>query len=222
MIKKVVSDLKVRYYILVIPLPEKGVNLSLRFKKYVYVTLMTSAMWLLFLYLIKPSVWTILFSILYLSAEAAWYFNPDQSEECGPTCAGLTFNYAALLVSISIIILKLIFNFGREDTTYGFIATVIASIFVYVALMFEVDFKEWGWLEFKFKRFGMESSEFGYLHYSDDRQDWGLQYGMNMLSYILSMAFVIICLKYKSSIFELLMKDYPVLSIIGIVISVLC
>ena len=68
----------------------------------------------------------------------------------------------------------------------------------------------------------MESSEFGYLHYSDDRLDWGLQYGMNMLSYLMSMAFVIICLKYKSSIFELLMKDYQVLSIIGIAISVLC
>ena len=183
---------------------------------------MTSAMWLLLLYLIKPSVWTILFSIVYLALEASWYFEPIQSGECGSIGVGLTFNYAALLVSISIIILKLIFNFGWEDTTYGFIATVVASIFVYVTLMFEVDFKEWGWLEFKFKRFGMESSEFGYLHYSEDRQDWGLQYGMNMLSYLMSMALVIICLKYKSSIFELLMKDYPVLSIVGITISVLC
>ena len=196
--------------------------MGLRFKKYVYVTLMTSDMWLLLLYFIKPSGWTILFSILYLSAEAAWYFNPDQSGECSPTCVGLTFNYAALIVSISIFVLRLIFNFEWEDVTYGFIASVVVSIFVYVTLMFEVDFKEWGWLEFKFKRFGMESSEFGYLHYSDDRQDWGLQYGMNMLSYILSMVFVIICLKYKSSVFELLMKDYPVLSIIGIAISVLC
>lgn len=176
MIKKVVSDLKVRYYILVIPLPEKGVNLSLRFKKYVYVTLMTLAMWLLLLYLIIPSIWTILFSIIYLSGMAGWYFEPSQSGECGPTCVGLTFNYAALLVSISILVLRLIFNFGLEDTTYGFIASVVVSIFVYVALMFEVDFKEWGWLEFKFKKFGMESSEFGYLHYSEDRQDWGLQY----------------------------------------------
>lgn len=222
MIKKVVSDYKIRYYILVMSLPEKGVILSLRFKKYVYVTLMTSAMWLLLLYFIKPSVWTIIFSILYLSAETGWYFEPTQSGECGSIGVGLTFNYAALLVSISIIVLKLIFNFNVKDTTCGLIASVVASIFVYVALMFEVDSKEWGWLEFKFKRFGMESSEFGYIHYSDDRQDWGLQYGMNMLSYLLSMVFIIICLKYRSSIFELLMKDYPGLSIIGITISVLC
>lgn len=222
MIKKVVSDLKVRYYILVMPLPEKGVNLSLRFKKYVYVTLMTSAMWLLLSYFIKPSVWTILFSILYLSAEAGWYFEPTQSGECGSIGVGLTFNYAALLVSISIFVLRLIFNFGWEDTTYGFIATVVASIFTYVVLMFEVDFKEWDWLEFKFKKFGMESNGFGYLHYSEDRQDWGLQYGINMLAYLLSTVFIIICLKYRSSIFELLMKDYPGLSIIGITISVLC
>lgn len=222
MIKKVVSDYNVRYYILVIPLPEKGVNLSLRFKKYVYVTLMTSAMWLLLLYFIKPSVWTILFSILYLSAEAAWYFEPTQSGECGSIGVGLTFNYAALLVSISIFVLMSVFNFGVEDATLGFIATVVASIFVYVVLMFEVDFKEWDWLEFKFKKFGMESNGFGYLHYSEDRQDWGLQYGINMLAYLLSIVFIIICLKYRSSIFELLMKDYTVLSIIGITISVLC
>lgn len=88
--------------------------------------------------------------------------------------------------------------------------------------MFEVDFKEWGWLEFKFKKFGMESNGFGYLHYSEDRQDWGLQYGVNMLAYLLSMLFVIIFLKYRSSIFELLMKDYPVLSSVGITVSVLC
>lgn len=222
MIKKVVSDYKVRYYILVIPLLEKGLNLSLRFKKHVYVTLMTSAMWLLLLYFIKPSVWTILFSILYLSAEAAWYFEPTQSGECGSIGVGLTFNYAALIISISIIVLKLIFNFEWEDVTCGFITSVIVSIFVYIALMFEVDFKAWGWLEFKFKKFGMESNGFGYLHYSDDRQDWGLQYGINMLAYLLSMVFIIICLKYRSSIFELLMKGYPILSSVGITVSVLC
>lgn len=222
MIKKVVSDLKIRYYILVIPLSEKGVNLSLRFKKYVYITLMTSSMWLLLLYFIKPSVWTILFSILYLSVEAAWYFEPTQSGECSSIGVGLTFNYAALLVSISIFVLISVFNFGVEDATLGLIATVVASIFVYVVLMFEVAFEEWDWLEFKFKKFGMESNGFGYLHYSEDRQDWGLQYGINMLAYLLSTVFIVICLKYRSSLFELLMKDYPVLSTIGITISVLC
>lgn len=39
-------------------LPEKGVILSLRFKKYVYVTLTTTAMWQLLLYFIIPSGWT--------------------------------------------------------------------------------------------------------------------------------------------------------------------
>ena len=67
-----------------------------------------------------------------------------------------------------------VFNFGVEDATIGLIATVVASIFVYIVLMFEVDFKEWDWLEFKFKKFGMESNGFGYLHYSEDRQDWGI------------------------------------------------
>ena len=43
-----------------------------------------------------------------------------------------------------------------------------------------------------------------------------------MLSYLLSMVFIIICLKYRSSVFELLMKDYPILSSVGITVSILC
>ena len=78
-IKKVVFDYKVRYYILVMTLPEKGVNLSLRFKKYVYTTLTTTAIWQLLLYFIHPSGWTIVFNILYLAVMASWYFDPGQS-----------------------------------------------------------------------------------------------------------------------------------------------
>lgn len=58
-------------------LPEKGVILSLRFKKYVYVVMTTSAMWQLLLYFLIPSGWTILFSIIYLSITATWYFDID-------------------------------------------------------------------------------------------------------------------------------------------------
>jgi len=58
-------------------LPEKGVILSLRFKKYVYVVMTTSAMWQLLLYFLIPSGWTILLSIIYLSIIATWYFDID-------------------------------------------------------------------------------------------------------------------------------------------------
>lgn len=203
-------------------LPEKGVNLSLRFKKYINVTLTTTAMWQLLLYFIIPSGWTIVFSILYLAVVASWYFDPGQSGQVDSMCTGLTLNYIFLLAFISTFILRLILNFSWEDTTCGIIFTFMVSAIAYIASMFEVNYTEWSWLIFQFKRFGMRPSSAVSLQYSDDRQDWGLQYGMSMLSYLISMAFVIICLEYKSSIFELLMKDYPVLSIIGITISVLC
>lgn len=74
-------------------LPEKGVNLSLRFKKYVYVTLTTSAMWQLLLYFIVPSGWIIVFSILYLAVMVSWYFDPGQSGQVDSMCTGLTLNY---------------------------------------------------------------------------------------------------------------------------------
>lgn len=92
-------------------LPEKGVNLSLRFKKYVYVTLTTSAMWQLLLYFIVPSGWTIVFSILYLAVLASWYFDPGQSGQVDSMCTGLTLNYIFLLAFISTFYFKVDFKF---------------------------------------------------------------------------------------------------------------
>lgn len=221
-IKKVVSDYKIRYYILVMTLPEKGVNLSLRSKKYVYVTLTTTAMWQLLLYFLMPSGWTILFSILYLAVMASWYFDPGQSGQVDSMCTGLTINYIFLLDFVSTFILKLIFSLGWEDTLYGVILTFMAFIPAYVASMFGVDFEEWGCLIFQFKRFGIKPSCGCYLQYSDDRQDWGLQYGMSMLVYLLATVFTAICMKYRDLIFEPSLRIYSVLSSAGLIISVVC
>lgn len=203
-------------------LPEKGVILSLRFKKYVYTTLTTTAIWQLLLYFIIPSGWTIVFSILYLAVIASWYFDPGQSGQVDSMCTGLTLNYIFLLAFISTFILRLILNFSWEDTTCGVILTFIISAITYVVSMFEVGYKEWSWLIFQFKRFGMRPSCGCYLQYSDDRQDWGLQYGMSMLVHLLATVFAALCIKYGNSVFELSLKDYPVLSSLGLILSVTC
>lgn len=88
--------------------------------------------------------------------------------------------------------------------------------------MFEVNYKEWSWLIFQFKRFGMRPSSAVSLQYSDDRQDWGLQYGMSMLVHLLATVFTAICIKYENSAFKLSLRDYPVLSSIGLILSVTC
>ena len=203
-------------------LPEKGVILSLRFKKHVYVTLTTTAMWQLLLYFIIPSGWIILFSILYLLLMASWYFDPGQSGQVDSMCTGLTLNYIFLLAFISTFILRLILNFSWEDTTCGVIFTFMVSAVAYIASMFEVNYKEWSWLIFQFKRFGMSTSSAVNLQYSDDRQDWGMQYGMSMLIHLLATVFTALCIKYGNSVFELSLKDYPVLYSIGLILSVTC
>ena len=202
-------------------LPEKGVILSLRFKKYVYVTLTTTAMWQLLLYFIIPSGWTIVFSILYLAVLASWYFDPGQSGQVDSMCTGLTLNYIFLLAFISTFILRLILNFSWEDTTCGVIFTFMVSAIAYIASMFEVNYKEWSWLIFQFKRFGMRPSSAVSLQYSDDRQDWGMQYGMSMLVHLLATVFAAICIKYGNSVFDLSLKDYPVLSSAGLILSII-
>lgn len=201
---------------------EKGVILSLRFKKYVYVTLTTTAMWQLLLYFLIPSGWTIVFSILYLAVLASWYFDPGQSGQVNSMCTGLTLNYIFLLAFISTFILRLILNFSWEDTTCRVIFTFMVSAIAYVASMFEVNYKEWSWLIFQFKRFGMRPSSAVSLQYSDDRQDWGLQYGMSILIHLLATVFAALCIKYGNSVFKLSLRDYPVLSSIGLILSVTC
>lgn len=203
-------------------LPEKGVILSLRFKKYVYVVMTTSAMWQLLLYFLIPSGWTIVFSILYLAVLASWYFDPGQSGQVDSMCTGLTLNYIFLLALISTFILRLILNFSWEDTTCGVIFTFMVSAIAYIASMFEVNYKEWSWLIFQFKRFGMRPSSAVSLQYSDDRQDWGLQYGMSMLVHLLATVFAALCIKYGNSVLELSLKGYPVLSSLGLILSVTC
>lgn len=138
-------------------LPEKGVILSLRFKKYVYVVMTTSAMWQLLLYFLIPSGWTILLSIIYLSITATWYFDIDNQGKADSMCIGLTLNYIFLLIFISTLILRLIFNFSGEDVTCGAFLSIMISTIAYIASMFEVDYKEWGWLIFRFKKIWNEA-----------------------------------------------------------------
>lgn len=127
-----------------------------------------------------------------------------------------------LLAFISTFILRLILNFSWEDTTCGVIFTFMVSAIAYIASMFEVNYKEWSWLIFQFKRFGMRPSSAVSLQYSDDRQDWGLQYGMSMLVHLLATVFAALCIKYGNSVFELSLKDYPILSSLGLILSVIC
>jgi membrane protein len=116
----------------------------------------------------------------------------------------------------------LIFNFSGEDATCGAFLSIMISTIAYIASMFEVDYKEWGWLIFRFKRFGMRPDSVGYLQYSDDKQDWGLHYVTGMLVHLLATVFTALCIKYGNLVFELSLKDYPVLSSIGLILSVTC
>ena len=113
-------------------LPEKGVILSLRFKKYVYVTLTTTIMWQLLLYILIPSYWTILSSIFYLSLMAVWYFDRDNPGTADHMCIGLTLSYILLLVFISTLILRLIFTLDEGDVICGVFLTFMVSAIAYI------------------------------------------------------------------------------------------
>lgn len=153
---------------------------------------------------------------------AVWYFDKDNPGTADPVCIGLTLNYIFLLVFTSTLVLRLIFTLDEGDVICGVFLTFMVSAIAYIASMFEVDYKEWSWLIFRFKRFGMKPDSANYLQYSDDRQDWGLQYGMSMLVHLLATVLTALCIKYGNSVFELPLKDYPILSNIGLILSVTC
>lgn len=220
MIKKVVSDLKIRYYILVIPLPEKGVNLSLRFKKYVYVTLMTSAMWLLLLYFIVPSTLTIVASIVYLIFVIGAYSDVTAFTKVEIECGfGLLSNYLCLLFMLHIFVSRLIFNLDWISVTKGVLITLVLFTVASLATMCKIQRDSNSWIFFSFRSFGIKVDE-GFLVYSEDKQDWGVYYGIYLLLYSLISIFVILYFKLGKKVFELSITDLMPLTLIGFILII--
>lgn len=202
MIKKVVSDLKARYYISVMSLPEKGVKLGLRFKKYSYISMITAFLWMALVSCMAPSltpvaiVSILVIMILYLTE--TWSDTKESN-----VAVGLTINYVLLLSVSEIFIMHYLFKVSMKTCLLNLIVTWIIFFILSIYIMLRVD-KDYSWVIFKYNHFGLRVGKSGYIGYSDDPQLWGFLYFINIVLFTISS----IPSLFSESIKDIILKMY--------------
>lgn len=202
MIKKVVSDLKVRYYILVIPLPEKGVKLDLRFKKYSYISMITAFLWMALVSCMVPSltpvaiVSILVIMVLYLTE--TWSDTKESN-----VAVGLTINYVLLLLVSEIFIMHYLFKIPMKSCLLNLLVTWIVFFILSIYIILRID-KDYSWVIFKYNHFGLRVGKSGYIGYSDDPQLWGFLYFINIVLFAISS----ISAAFSENVKDIILKMY--------------
>ena len=157
---------------------------NLRLKKYSYVSISTAFMWLALFSIMIPkftpvAIVTILVIMLLYTTET---WSDPLRNDFG---AGLTINYAMLLSVSEVFIMRHLLKLPVKTCISSFIITwVIFSLLP--DLIIPKLYKNYSWIMFKYNHFGLEVGKYGYISYSDDIQDWGLMYVINILLFAIS------------------------------------
>lgn len=157
---------------------------KLRLKKYSYISISTAFMWLALLSVMLPpftpvAIVTILV-IMLLYVTETWSDSIENNFG-----VGLTLNYAMLLSVSEVFVMRNILKLSVKVCISSFIITwtvfYLLSEFVMPKL-----YKGYSWIIFEYKHFGLRVNNDDYIEYSDDIQDWGLVYVINILLFAVS------------------------------------
>lgn len=191
---------------------------KLRLKKYSYISISTTFMWLALLSVMIPpftpvAIVTILVIMLIYATET--WKGPLQND----FGAGLTLNYAMLLSVGEVFVMRNILKMPVKTCIFSLITTwVVFSLlpdFIIPKL-----YKNYSWIMFKYNHFGLEVDKDGYISYSDDPQDWGLMYVINILLFIVSSLPAVFCEQLKEIVVKLYKNEIPFISLAIIFISI--
>lgn len=180
---------------------------KLRLKKYSYVSISTTFMWLALLSVMIPqftpvAIITILVIMLLYTTET---WDGPLRNDFG---AGLTLNYAMLLSVGEVFIMRNILNVLVKACISSFIITwtvfYLLSEFVMPKL-----YKGYSWIIFEYKHFGLRVGKYGYIECSDDLQDWGLVYVINIILFAVSSLFAVLWKPLKEIIAKLYRNEIP-------------
>lgn len=191
---------------------------KLRLKKYSYVSISTTFMWLVLLSAMIPqftpiAIVTILVIMLIYATET--WFGPLQNN----FGVGLTVSYAMLLSVSEVFIMKDILKMPVKVCIFGFVVTWIVFFILSLFIMSNL-YKRYSWIIFEYEHFGLRVSEDGYISYSDDPQDWGLMYVINILLFIVSSLPAVFCEQLKEIVVKLYRNEIPFISLAIIFISI--
>lgn len=182
-------------------------DIKLRLKKYSYISISTAFMWLALLSVMIPQftpvaiVTIIVIMLLYVTETWEGHLQNDFG-------AGLTLNYAMLLSVGEVFIMRNILNVSVKACISSFIITwtvfYLLSEFVMPKL-----YKGYSWIIFEYKHFGLRVGKYGYIECSDDLQDWGLVYVINIILFAVSSLFAVLWKPLKEIIAKLYRNEIP-------------
>lgn len=194
-------------------------DIKLRLKKYSYISISTAFMWLALLSIMIPpftpvAIVTILV-IMLLYVTETWE-GPLQND----FGAGLTLNYAMLLSVGEVFVMRNILKMPVKTCIFSLITTwVVFSLlpdFIIPKL-----YKNYSWIMFEYKHFGLEVGKYGYISYSDDIQDWGLMYVINILLFAISSLPAIFWKLLKELVVRLYRNEIPFILLVVICLNIL-
>lgn len=192
---------------------------KLRLKKYSYVSISTAFMWLALLSIMIPPFTTVaivaILVIMLLYVTETWE-GPLQND----FGAGLTLNYAMLLSVGEVFVMRNILKLSVKVCISSFIITwtvfYLLSEFVMPKL-----YKGYSWIIFEYKHFGLRVNNDDYIEYSDDIQDWGLVYVINILLFAVSSLPAIFWDPLKEIVVKLYRNEMPFILSVVICLNVL-
>lgn len=194
-------------------------DIKLRLKKYSYISILTAFMWLALLSIMippfTPVAIVIILVIMLLYVTETWE-GPLQND----FGAGLTLNYAMLLSVGEVFVMRNILKMPVKTCIFSLITTwVVFSLLPYFII--PKLYKNYSWIMFEYKHFGLRVNNDDYIEYSDDIQDWGLVYVINIILFAVSSLFAVLWKPLKETIIKLYRNEIPFILSVVICLNVL-
>lgn len=180
---------------------------KLRLKKYSYISISTAFMWLALLSVMIPPFTPVaivaILVIMLLYVTETWFDSIENNFG-----VGLTLNYAMLLSVSEVFVMRNILKLSVKVCISSFIITwtvfYLLSEFVMPKL-----YKSYSWIIFEYKHFGLRVNNDDYIEYSDDIQDWGLVYVINIILFVVSSLFAVLWKPLKEIVIKLYRNEIP-------------
>lgn len=192
---------------------------KLRLKKYSYVSISTAFMWLALLSVMLPPFTPVaivaILVIMLLYATETWSYSIENNFG-----VVLTLNYAMLLSVSEVFVMRNILKLSVKVCISSFIITwtvfYLLSEFVMPKL-----YKGYSWIIFEYKHFGLRVNNDDYIEYSDDIQDWGLVYVINIFLFAVSSLPSIFWEPLKEIVVKLYRNEMPFILLVVICLNIL-
>lgn len=180
---------------------------KLRLKKYSYVSISTAFMWLALLSVMLPPFTPVaivaILVIMLLYVTETWFDSIENNFG-----VGLTLNYAMLLSVSEVFVMRNILKLSVKVCISSFIITWVVFYLLSEFVMPKL-YKSYSWIIFEYKHFGLRVNNDDYIEYSDDIQDWGLVYVINIILFAVSSLFAVLWKPLKEIVIKLYRNEIP-------------